>query len=505
MGEPSFDTQLQVLGAEELQEFKTSLAHYQGLKAPNARSRTSLMNNVAKAFGSHSETLLPVFTQLLDQGLLPDAANLGGSMEVDAAAAPAVVPAAAPAAAAPGAMEVVAAAPAAPAAPAPAASASGALPAPTDIPVTLNVDPSTITVAPASFNVFLGDLHGAVTEEELQGAFGGCGQILEVRIIRDKITQQCKGYGFIHFATAAGKEASLSSAYANVSLGGRVVRVKASEQKVNLFVGNLPMANTAEQIERGLLYALSQIATPDNFSVDIKTSGPPDQRPRGYGFIAGSSSSISEAAKVLLAGVVLNGRPINVNWAESTTQADAASNAASTTLYVSGMNSNLTEDVLQALFSQFGDTNKCVIMKQPQSGASRGYGFVGFETREECDAAIAGLNDQQFQGKALQVSIAKAPSNKKTPRQQTQSYGSWGAPQYGAWGQAGAGAYGAWQQPQQQAYGAYPQASYGAAGAYGGYQQAYPAAAAATSYAAPAAAAAYPGYGQPAAATGYGR
>lgn len=256
----------------------------------------------------------------------------------------------------------------------------------------------------------LGDLYQGATEDEIQNAFANCGSILEVRVIRDKMTQQCKGYGFIHFATEQGKKEALSSSRPPTVLGGRVLRVKDSEQKLTVFVGNLPMSNTAQQIENGLKYILSQVpdidmigrcfahqkvVPVDSFTIDIKTNHLQDGRPRGFGFIHATSSSgrhtssfyvshsiqVAEAAKTFLTGVVLNTRAINVSWAESTGQ-DTEADKTATTLYVANLVPTpfpyyiskrltrqcdaLSEDILRLLFSQFGEPNKCVIMKQPQ-------------------------------------------------------------------------------------------------------------------------------------------
>jgi hypothetical protein len=47
-------------------------------------------------------------------------------------------------------------------------------------------------------------------------------------------------------------------------------------------------------------------------------------------------------------------------------------------------------------------------MKDRETGRSRGFGFVTFATGEEADAAIAGLNEQEVDGRRLKVNLANA-------------------------------------------------------------------------------------------------
>jgi RNA recognition motif-containing protein len=53
-----------------------------------------------------------------------------------------------------------------------------------------------------TWNVFVGDLRSEVTEADLLHAFSGCGPINSVHIVRDSLTGQQRGFGFIHFKTA---------------------------------------------------------------------------------------------------------------------------------------------------------------------------------------------------------------------------------------------------------------------------------------------------------------
>jgi RNA recognition motif-containing protein len=45
----------------------------------------------------------------------------------------------------------------------------------------------------ATFNVFVGDLVPTVTDDDLRERFSGCGEIVNVNVIRERSTGLCKG------------------------------------------------------------------------------------------------------------------------------------------------------------------------------------------------------------------------------------------------------------------------------------------------------------------------
>ena len=47
-------------------------------------------------------------------------------------------------------------------------------------------------------------------------------------------------------------------------------------------------------------------------------------------------------------------------------------------------------------------------MRDRDTGRSRGFGFVTFSTGQEADAAIAGLNEQDLDGRRIKVNLANA-------------------------------------------------------------------------------------------------
>lgn len=84
-------------------------------------------------------------------------------------------------------------------------------------------------------------------------------------------------------------------------------------------------------------------------------------------------------------------------------------------LFVGGIPYRTTEEALQEAFAQAGTVVSARILKERETGRSKGFGFVEMETEEAAQAAIDMWNGKEFDGRELIVNIARAeekrPSN----------------------------------------------------------------------------------------------
>ncbi len=76
-------------------------------------------------------------------------------------------------------------------------------------------------------------------------------------------------------------------------------------------------------------------------------------------------------------------------------------------LYVGNISWDATEDSLSELFSQYGEVISTKIITDNFSGKSKGFGFIEMGSQEEAEKAIEGLNETEFMGRPLKVSVAK--------------------------------------------------------------------------------------------------
>lgn len=78
-----------------------------------------------------------------------------------------------------------------------------------------------------------------------------------------------------------------------------------------------------------------------------------------------------------------------------------------TKLFVAKLSFDSTDDTLNALFAQHGAVVSAVIIKDRDSGRSKGFGFVEMENDEEAQAAIKTLDGTEFEGRTIAVSVAR--------------------------------------------------------------------------------------------------
>ena len=80
-------------------------------------------------------------------------------------------------------------------------------------------------------------------------------------------------------------------------------------------------------------------------------------------------------------------------------------------LYVGNLAYSVEENALRDLFSQYGNVTSVKIIVDRDSGRSKGFGFVEFETSEESAAAMEELNGREVDGRTIRVTEARPNDN----------------------------------------------------------------------------------------------
>ena len=96
-------------------------------------------------------------------------------------------------------------------------------------------------------------------------------------------------------------------------------------------------------------------------------------------------------------------------------------------IYVGNLSWSMTDDDLSNLFSQYGTVSSAKILKEKNTGRSKGFGFVEMEDDEAAKTAIATLNESEIQGRKLIV-------NESQPRPEGSGYKKSGGGGYGGGG-----------------------------------------------------------------------
>jgi splicing factor 3B subunit 4 len=124
---------------------------------------------------------------------------------------------------------------------------------------------------------------------------------------------------------------------------------------------------------------------------------------QGYGFVEFRSEEDADYAIKILNMIKLDGKPIRVNKASQ----DKKSLDVGANLFVGNLDPDVDEKLLYDTFSAFGVivTNP-KIMRDPESGNSRGFGFISYDSFEASDAAIEAMDGQYLCNRAITVSYA---------------------------------------------------------------------------------------------------
>ena len=88
-------------------------------------------------------------------------------------------------------------------------------------------------------------------------------------------------------------------------------------------------------------------------------------------------------------------------------------------LYVGNLSYDVDSSELEQLFGAHGQVQSAQIINDRDTGRSKGFGFVEMSDDQEADAAIAALNGQQHNGRALTVNEAR-------PREERSGGGGYG-------------------------------------------------------------------------------
>ncbi|KAM7026414.1 LOW QUALITY PROTEIN: putative RNA-binding protein 23, partial [Acridotheres tristis] len=72
-------------------------------------------------------------------------------------------------------------------------------------------------------------------------------------------------------------------------------------------------------------------------------------------------------------------------------------------LYVGSLHCNITKDMLRGIFEPFGKIDNIVLMRDPDTGQSKGYGFITFSEAECARRALTQLNGFELAGRPMRL------------------------------------------------------------------------------------------------------
>jgi len=172
--------------------------------------------------------------------------------------------------------------------------------------------------------------------------------------------------------------------------------IQERNQDATVYCGNVD-----DKVSESLLWELFLQAGPV-----VNVHMPKDritQNHQGYGFIEFMSEEDADYAIKIMNMIKVYGKPIRVNKASAHNKnLDVGAN-----IFIGNLDPDIDEKLLYDTFSAFGvilQTPK--IMRDPETGNSKGYAFINFASFEASDAAIDAMNGQYLSNRPISVSYS---------------------------------------------------------------------------------------------------
>lgn len=311
-------------------------------------------------------------------------------------------------------------------------------------------------------NLIVNYLPQTMTQEEIRSLFSSIGEVESCKLIRDKVTGQSLGYGFVNYHRADDATKAIQTLN-GLRLQNKTIKVsyaRPSSEAIkgaNLYVSGLPKHMTQPDLER-MFSCSGNIITSrilcDNITGLSKGVGfiRFDQRVEAERAIQKLNGTIPEGAtepvtvkfannpsnnaKAIpplaaylapqaarrafggalhpagrfryspLAGELLAGNPILPGAAAAAAASSpAAMNGSGWCIFVYNLAPETEENILWQLFGPFGAVQNVKVIRDLQTNKCKGFGFVTMTNYDECLVAIQSLNGYTLGNRVLQVSF----------------------------------------------------------------------------------------------------
>ncbi|KAL7239118.1 hypothetical protein ACSBR2_005089 [Camellia fascicularis] len=266
-----------------------------------------------------------------------------------------------------------------------------------------------LALPPHGSEIFIGGLPRDVSEEDLRDLCDSLGEIVEIRLIKNRDTGESKGFAFVAFKTKEVAQQAIEELH-NKEFKGRTIRCSLSESKYRLFIGNVPKSWTDDEFRKVI-----EETGPGAENIELIKDPQNPSRNRGFAFIEYFNNACADYSRQKMSTVnfKLDGNSPTVSWADPKSTPDNSVAASQVkALYVKNIPENTPLEQVKQLFQRHGEVTK-VVMPPSKSGGKGDFGFVHYAERSSALKAVKDTEKHEIDGQVLEVCLAKPQSDKK--------------------------------------------------------------------------------------------
>lgn len=282
--------------------------------------------------------------------------------------------------------------------------------------------------------IWVGDLHNWMDEDYLRSCFASTGEVASIKVIRNKQTGFSEGYGFVEFFSHAAAEKILQAYpciimpnteqpfrlnWATFSTGDKRSN---NGSDLSIFVGDLA-ADVTDSLLHDTFASRYPSVKAAKVVIDANTG-----RSKGYGFVRFGDDNERSQAMTEMNGIYCSSRPMRIGAAtprkssgyqqqyssqggyinsSSGQGSQSDGDSPNTTIFVGGLDPNVSDEDLRQPFLQYGEI---VSVKIP---VGKGCGFVQFANRNDAEEALQKLNGTTIGKQTVRLSWGRNPANKQ--------------------------------------------------------------------------------------------
>ncbi|KAA8499475.1 DAZ-associated protein 1 [Porphyridium purpureum] len=244
--------------------------------------------------------------------------------------------------------------------------------------------------AQGEHKLFVGGVSWESTEETLRQHFAQYGAIVDVVLVRDRMTGRPRGFGFVTFGT---EEALNEAVQGRHTIDGRTIEAKIAVPRGEYVARNAGAQGYPQQQQQPPPQQQQQQQPPSSHVQSQQLQQQPQMQGAPGG--AGAYQPFQAPTQSFRTG------PGGVE----------SDNRTRNKIFVGGIPTSVDNDELRDFFSAFGPVLDASVMLDRETGNSRGFGFVTFGDPASMEKVVGvgrtSNKDHEMNGKRIEVKLAE--------------------------------------------------------------------------------------------------